>query len=239
MLGTGVLAIAMILLAEPLAQLLLATNSAVVGGVHVGTVLLRIFALQLPLYGISVVLAAYLQARKRFLWPAMMPLISSLVVMIAYRAYAWMVPPVATTTTIGDGAIAWLGWGTTAGVAAMVIPVVIAAARAGLHLRPTLTMPPRYGRRALSLGGAGLGAVGAQQLVLGLVLVLSMKAGGTGTLPVFQYAQALYLLPYAILVVPLVTAVFPHLSELASGGGHQGIRERGRRLRAHRSWWSR
>nr|WP_226850960.1 lipid II flippase MurJ [Brachybacterium tyrofermentans] len=222
-LGTGVLAIAMILLAEPLAQLLLATNSAVVGGVHVGTVLLRIFALQLPLYGISVVLAAYLQARKRFLWPAMMPLISSLVVMIAYRAYAWMVPPVATTTTIGDGAIAWLGWGTTAGVAAMVIPVVIAAARAGLHLRPTLTMPPRYGRRALSLGGAGLGAVGAQQLVLGLVLVLSMKAGGTGTLPVFQYAQALYLLPYAILVVPLVTAVFPHLSELRLVGDTKGF----------------
>ncbi|MGO2820433.1 MAG: murein biosynthesis integral membrane protein MurJ [Brachybacterium tyrofermentans] len=222
-LGTGVLAIAMILLAEPLAQLLLATNSAVVGGVHVGTVLLRIFALQLPLYGISVVLAAYLQARKRFLWPAMMPLISSLVVMIAYRAYAWMVPPVATTTTIGDGAIAWLGWGTTAGVAAMVIPVVIAAARAGLHLRPTLTMPPRYGRRALSLGGAGLGAVGAQQLVLGLVLVLSMKAGGTGTLPVFQYAQALYLLPYAILVVPLATAVFPHLSELRLVGDTKGF----------------
>ena len=105
----------------------------------------------------------------------------------------------------------------------MVIPVVIAAARAGLHLRPTLTMPPRYGRRALSLGGAGLGAVGAQQLVLGLVLVLSMKAGGTGTLPVFQYAQALYLLPYAILVVPLVTAVFPHLSELRLVGDTKGF----------------
>lgn len=222
-LGTGALALAMVLLAEPLAQLLLATNSTIAGGVHVGTVLLRIFALQLPLYGVSVVLAAYLQARKRFLWPAMMPLISSLVVMIAYRAYAWIVPPVATTTTIGDGAIAWLGWGTTAGVAAMVIPVVIAAARAGLHLRPTLTMPPRYGRRALSLGGAGLGAVGAQQLVLGLVLVLSMKAGGTGTLPVFQYAQALYLLPYAILVVPLVTAVFPHLSELRLVGDSKGF----------------
>lgn len=223
LLGTGVLAVAMILLAQPIAQLLLATSSTAAGGVHVGTVLLRIFALQLPLYGISVVLAAYLQARKRFLWPAMMPLISSLVVMVAYRVYAWVVPPVATTTTIGDGAIAWLGWGTTAGVAAMVVPVVIAAARAGLHLRPTLRMPPRYGRRALSLGAAGLGAVGAQQLVLGLVLVLSMKAGGTGTLPVFQYAQALYLLPYAILVVPLVTAVFPHLSELRLVGDTKGF----------------
>jgi putative peptidoglycan lipid II flippase len=45
-------------------------------------------------------------------------------------------------------------------------------------------------------------------------MLLAMRAGGVGTLPVFQYAQALYLLPYAVLVVPLVTSVFPHLSEL-------------------------
>src|SRR5690625_6116787 len=73
-------------------------------GAPLGAALLRIFALQLPLYGISVVLGAYLHARKRFLWPAMMPLISSLVVMVSYRIYAHLVPPVATIGTIGDGA---------------------------------------------------------------------------------------------------------------------------------------
>ncbi|WP_193107373.1 murein biosynthesis integral membrane protein MurJ [Brachybacterium sp. FME24] len=223
LLGTGALALLVIVFAHPLAQLLLATEETAAGGVHLGAVLLRIFAVQLPLYGVSVVLAAYLQARKRFLWPAMMPLISSVVVMISYRVYAWLVPPVATSTTIGDGAIAWLGWGTTAGVAAMSVPVVIAALRSGLHLRPALTMPLHYGRRARALGGAGLGAVGAQQVVLALVLLLAMRAGGTGTLPVFQYAQALYLLPYAIVVVPLVTAVFPHLSELRLVGDTTGF----------------
>ncbi|MFC7457749.1 murein biosynthesis integral membrane protein MurJ [Brachybacterium sp. GCM10030267] len=223
LLGTVVLAAIVIGFAEPLAQLLLVSEDTGSGGVHLGATLLRIFAVQLPLYGISVVLGAYLQARKRFLWPAMMPLISSLVVMGSYRVYAWLVPPVATTTTIGDGAIAWLGWGTTAGVAAMAVPVAIAALRAGLRVRPALTMPPRYGRRALALGGAGLGAVGAQQAVLAIVLLLAMRAGGTGTLPVFQYAQALYLLPYAILVVPLVTAVFPHLSEMRLVGDTTGF----------------
>lgn len=223
LLATSALAVLVIALAEPLATLLLATEDTVAGTVHVGVVLLRIFALQLPLYGLTVVLAAYLQARKRFLWPAMMPLISSLVVMASYRVYAWLVPPVATSTTISEASIGWLGWGTTAGVGAMAVPVVIAALRSGLRLRPTLTMPPKYGRRALALGGAGLGAVGAQQLVLGLVLLLAMRAGGTGTLPVFQYAQALYLLPYAVLVVPLVTAVFPHLSELRLVGDTAGF----------------
>lgn len=223
LLGTAVLTVAVIVLADPLAQLLLTTQSSGESGGALGATLLRIFAFQLPLYGLSVVLAAYLQARRRFLWPAMMPLLSSVTVMISYRVYAHLVPPVATSTTISQGAVWWLGWGTTAGVAAMALPVLVTALRSGLRLRPSVTMPPGIGRRALALGGAGLGAVGAQQLVLALVMLLAMRAGGVGTLPVFQYGQALYLLPYAVLVVPLVTSVFPHLSELRLVGDRSGF----------------
>ncbi len=200
--------------AQPLSALLLGTDNTGVAVVTLGASLLRIFAVQLPLYGIAVVLGAYLQARRRFAWPALMPLLSSLVVMISYRVYAAIVPPVATAATIPRSALAWLGWGTTAGVLAMALPVLIVSLRCGLRLRPTLRMPEGYGARARALAGAGLGAVLAQQAVMGLILLVSMRAGGTGTLPVFQYAQALYLLPYAILVVPLMTSVFPHLSEL-------------------------
>ncbi|ATG52290.1 hypothetical protein CFK38_12735 [Brachybacterium vulturis] len=221
--GTGVLAALVILFSDPLAQLLLAAEGSGESSVALGAALLRIFAFQLPLYGISVVLAAYLQARKRFLWPAMMPLLSSVTVMISYRVYAHLVPAVATSTTIDQGAVWWLGWGTTAGVATMALPVVVMSLRSGLRLRPSLAMPPGFGRRALALGGAGLGAVGAQQLVMLLVLLLAMRAGGVGTLPVFQYGQALYLLPYAVLVLPLVTSVFPHLSELRLVGDRTGF----------------
>ena len=221
--GTLLLAALVIALAEPLSQLLLASDQTGATGVGLGATLLRIFAVQLPFYGISVVLAAYLQARRRFLWPAMMPLLSSLVVMASYRVYALLVPSVATVSTIDGAAVQWLGWGTTAGVVVMALPVAIAAARAGLRVRPALTMPAAHARRALALGGAGLGAVGAQQIVLALVMLLAMRAGGVGTLPVFQYAQALYLLPYAVLVVPLVTSVFPHLSELRLVGDVTGF----------------
>lgn len=213
----------LIVFAPQLASLLLGAGESSAGAVTVGTALLRIFAPQLPLYAIAVVLAAYLQARKRFLWPAMMPLLSSLVVMASYRVYAALVPTVATSTTVPDAAIAWLGWGTTAGVAVMALSVAIAAHRAGLRLRPTLRLPAGDGRRALGLGGAGLGAVAAQQGVLALVMLMAMRAGGTGTLPVFQYAQALYLLPYAILVVPLMTAMFPQLAEMRLVGDTVGL----------------
>ncbi|MFQ6484261.1 murein biosynthesis integral membrane protein MurJ [Brachybacterium epidermidis] len=211
---TAALAAVVIVLAQPLTELLLGSEDMTGPGIDLGARLLRIFALQLPLYGIAVILGAYLQARKRFVWPALMPLLSSLLVMASYRVYAAMVPPVATASTIDPPAVGWLGWGTTAGVAVMGLPVLIASLHAGLRLRPTLRMPAGVGRQALALGAAGIGAVGAQQAVLGLVLLLAMGAGGTGTLPVFQYAQAVYLLPFAVLVVPLTTAVFPHLAEL-------------------------
>jgi putative peptidoglycan lipid II flippase len=209
------LAVLTALLAHPIAVLVLGGSDADASEatVALGARMLRVFAVQLPLYGITAVLAANLQARKRFLWPALVPLLSSLVVIIAYRIYATMVPAVATTETVGSGAEAVLAWGTTAGVVVMAVTVLIASVRAGLRIRPVLRMPQGVGRKALSLAAAGLGAVGAQQVAMGLVLILAMRTGGTGTLPVFQYAQAVYLLPYAVLVVPLITSVFPHLSE--------------------------
>ena len=42
---------------------------------------LRMFALQVPLYGVGVVLTGVLQAHHHFTWPALTPVLSSLVVM--------------------------------------------------------------------------------------------------------------------------------------------------------------
>lgn len=208
------LAAVIALAADPLAALVLSGQDASGSAVALGARMLRVFSVQVPLYAVAVLLGAFCQARRRFFWPAAAPLISSLVVMGAYLAYGALAPAVATASTIPVAAEAVLSWGTTAGVLAMALCLVGPARRAGLRLRPTLRFPEGLARRALSLAGAGLGAVGAQQLALALVLLLAMRAGGTGTLPVFQYGQAVYLLPFAILVVPLITSVFPHLSEL-------------------------
>lgn len=208
------IAVAVSLAAAPLAEVLLDANVVDRGTVQLGARMLRIFAPQVPLYGITVLLGAFLQARRRFLWPALAPLVSSLVVIAAYGLYAALAPTVATARTIPASAEAALAWGTTAGVLAMALPLLVPARRAGLRLVPSLALPTGTGRRALALGGAGLGAVLAQQGATALILVLAARAGGVGTLPVFQYAQAVYLLPFALLVVPIATSVMPHLAEL-------------------------
>lgn len=212
---TGALALIVALAARPITELIF--YSGMVGQasmIDVAARMLRIFALQLPLYAITIVCGAFLQARKRFLWPAVAPLISSLVVMATYAAYAVTAPAAVNVATLPPLAEAFLSWGTTGGVLAMALSVAIPAVRHGLRLRWRWVLPRSMAKRAWALAGAGVVAVAAQQGVIALILVLAARAGGTGTLPLFQYSQAVYLLPFAILMVPVMTSVFPHLSEL-------------------------
>jgi putative peptidoglycan lipid II flippase len=41
---------------------------------------------------------------------------------------------------------------------------------------------------------------------------LALHRGGTGVLPTYSYTQAIYVLPYAVLAIPLVTAAFPRIA---------------------------
>ena len=216
LLVTGVLAAAVALGAPLIAQVVFGSGSQSFNapGIELGTRLLRVFAPQLPLYGITIVLGASLQAQRRFFWPAFVPLLSSLVVMGTYYLYRAAVPASVSIASLNASGEFWLGWGTTLGVAAMAVPMIIAARRAGFRYRPSLRFPKGVAGHALGLAGAGMAGVVTQQGVTALILVLSIRAGGSGTLPLFQYGQAMYLLPFAILLVPVMTSVFPQLSEL-------------------------
>lgn len=170
---------------------------------------LRMFALQVPLYGIGVVLTGVLQAHGSFTWPAITPIASSLVVMAAYGVYSAM-------TRGGDpqgaAALEVLGWGTTLGVAALSLPLAWPVHRLGIRLRPSLRLDRGVARRALRLGSAGVLTLLAQQVSVLTVLALARSGGSTGTVAVYQYTQAVYVLPYAVLAVPVATVVYPRLA---------------------------
>ena len=46
------------------------------------------------------------------------------------------------TGALDPGALEWLAWGTTLGVAAMCIPMFFPVRNLGVRLRPTLDFPP-------------------------------------------------------------------------------------------------
>lgn len=201
--------------ARPIASALLGTGRA--AAVGLGAEFLAIFAIQLPLYGVAIVLAGILQAHRRFVAAALAPLLSSLVVIATYLTYGSLVPdPSAAIAAIPREAVLVLGVGTSLGVAAMALPLAVPVRRARVRLRPRLRFPTGVGSRVRSLALAGLLAVAGQQLAILVVIRLANDRGGVGTLNVFTYAQAVTLLPYAVLAVPLATAAFPSLAGAAA-----------------------
>ena len=182
------------------------------GIVSVGAEMMAIMAPQMVMYGVAVVLYGLLQSHRRFVAPALAPLMSSLVVIGAYLAYA----------PLGRGyendlealplpAELTLAVGTALGGVAMAATAGVAAWRLRLGLRPTLRFPDGVAAKVRRLAAAGLATVVAQQLSALLVVRLSYQGTG-GALANYQYAWALYLLPWAILAVPIATSAFPALS---------------------------
>lgn len=210
------------LAATPIASALLGTGCA--GEVRLGAELLRVFAVQIPLYGVAIVLAGVLQAHHRFSGPALAPLLSSLAVIATYVGYRALVPdPAAEIADVPHAALLLLGIGTTLGVLALALPLLVPVRRAGVRLRPTLRFPDGVGRRVRVLAVSGLLAVAGQQVATLVVIRLANDRGGAGTLNVYTYAQAVTLLPYAVLAVPLATAAFPSLARQHAAG--EGVAE--------------
>ena len=77
----------------------------------VAATLLRIFAIQVPLYGIGIILTGVLQAHRRFLAAALAPLLSSIVVLVSYLWYGSLTAGVTAPSQVTNQAIAVLGWG--------------------------------------------------------------------------------------------------------------------------------
>ena len=211
------------LAAEPIARGLLGTGDTCPGAVGLGADLLRVFAIQIPLYGVGIVLGGVLQSHHRFVAAAVAPLMSSLVVIATYVAYAAVATdPAAPIAQVPAGASTILAVGTTLGVVALSLPLLVPVRRAGVHLTVRTRFPHGVAARVRRLAVAGLLAVAGQQLATLVFIRLANDRGGPGTLNVYTYVQAVSLLPYAVLAVPLATAAFPTLAGSAAQAGGPG-----------------
>lgn len=215
-----------VVVASPVIGLLLGDFSECSHGlaVDIGTRMLLIFLPQLVLYGVMVVLAGALQAHRRFLGPALAPLSSSLVVIATYVAFylvaggSWR----GGLADVGIGAQLVLAVGTTLGVVALVVTVMIPARRLRLRLRPTLSFPPGVAARTRSLAAAGMATLLAHQIVVLAVARLANDQGTVGALTLYTYAWQLFHLPYAALAVPIALSAFPALSSRIATGDVDG-----------------
>lgn len=185
------------------------------GSGSTATRMLLIFVPQVFGYAITVVATAVLQSHKRFAAGAVAPLISSLVVVATYFLFAASAP---TADQASQGAADLLAWGTTAGVLALALTVLVPMLFLRLPIKPTLRLDPGVGPVLRKLAAAGIAVLVAQQLAFVVTTYLANHRGAAGSIAVYTWANAVYLLPYAVLAVPITTAVFPRLAAAFESG---------------------
>jgi putative peptidoglycan lipid II flippase len=201
--------------AKPIAELLIPANpnSACTRAamVAVTRTMLVVFAPQVLLYGLSVVLFGLLQAYRRFTGPTLGPVIANFVMIGSYLAFA----PLDKGLPLGSTPLAAelvLAVGTTLNIGVLVVTALPPTWRLHLKLRPTLTFPPG----AVRLAG-GLALVGVIEFiavdVAGLVTIeLANGHGDTGALVMINYVQMVFVAVAAVLAISIATSAFPVLS---------------------------
>jgi peptidoglycan biosynthesis protein MviN/MurJ (putative lipid II flippase) len=210
------------LAAHPIVSALLSGSVGCPRGplVGVGARMLIVFAPQVLLYGLAVVLYGILQSHRRFGAPALAPLLSSLVVIGAYAAF-WVVGGayVNKLAELPAKAEYLLSGGTTLGVLALVATAMVPAWRLRLGTGPTLRFPPGISARVRRLAVAGVVTLVAQDASVAVVIVLANRYGINGALVTYGFAWAVFVVPYAVLAVPIATSAFPELSGRGTGSG--------------------
>ncbi len=173
--------------------------------------MLVIFAPQVLLSGLSVVLYGLLQAYRRFAAPALGPAISSLVVISAYLAFGSLDKglPLARVPLSAELV---LSVGTTLGVAALVVVALPPTWRLHLSFRPALRFPPGVAPRASGLALIGVIEIVAFDLSTVVALALANGRGTTGAVVLLNYAWQVFGSVNAVLALSVTISAFPVLS---------------------------
>ena len=173
--------------------------------------MLRVFAPQALLYGLSVVLYGLLQSYRRFAAPSIGPGISSLVLIACYIAFVPLNKgrPLAQIPLTAELV---LSVGTTLGVAALVVVAIPPTWRLHLRFQPALRFPRGVARRAGGLALVGVVELIAVDLANVVAIVLANGHGTTGAVVLFNYSSQVFNSISAILALSIVVSAFPVMS---------------------------
>jgi putative peptidoglycan lipid II flippase len=179
---------------------------------QVGTLLTRIFMIQILFYGLSGIAGAYLNASRKFFAPAWAPILSNLVIIAALLS---LPDPGSAGWELGDvltnDRLLWtLGAGTTAGIAAMALVLIPSVRSTGLSFRPAWEWRHPAVRSLLTMSGWTLGFVAANQVAVAVIRNLAQP--GSGDAAAYFYAFTFFVLPHGLLAVSISTTFQPEMA---------------------------
>lgn len=184
--------------------------------VRLGSVFLLIFLPQVVFYVAGMVATSVLHANDRFVIPAAAPIVNNVVVIASYIAFSLIRGDRSPSLDLSGLETAVLAGGTTLGVVAFCAVPVVAVVRSGFSLRPRFDHRHPLVRRVGRLGAWAAVSLAMVQVLLGVVLVLANRI--EGGVVAYQIGFTFFLLPHALIAIPLVTASFPALSRAVHAG---------------------
>jgi putative peptidoglycan lipid II flippase len=190
---------------------------------EVGTILTRIFLLQILFYGLTGLANAFLNSRRRFFAAAWSPILPNVIISLTLLS----LPGAGTTQweltdVLTNDRLRWtLGLGATAGIATMALVMVPAALRTGFRFRPVWNFRHPAVRKLLTLSGWTLGFVAANQVAV--VVVRNLAEPGSGDAAAYVFAFTFFVLPHGLLAVSISTTFQPEMSRSVARSDRLGF----------------
>jgi putative peptidoglycan lipid II flippase len=192
------------------------------------TTFARFFLPQVLFYGLGAVYGAILNTRGSFAAPMWAPVLNNVVVIVCGALFLAMTHGTPDPGNLGTGRTLILAIGTTGGIVLQTVALVPALRRVGFRMRL------RWDWAGAGLGAAGpfagwiLAYVATNQVGYFVIVQLATAAGGAqgsdgSAYSPYTYAFILFSLPYAVIAVSVVTALFPRMSRSAVDGDRAGV----------------
>ena len=166
----------------------------------------RFFAIEIVLYSFSTIFSGVLNAERSYFWPMAAPIFNNFITTASFIAYALLAP---VNPSLG---LLILAFGNPLGVLVQVLVQIPSLKKNGIRLRLRINFRDPALRDTLKIGAPALIVVIANFITVSVQnsSQLSVSAAGGA---ISNYARLWYTLPYAILTVPLTTALFTELSD--------------------------
>ncbi|MEY2626369.1 MAG: hypothetical protein RJB08_128 [Actinomycetota bacterium] len=183
---------------------------------HVGTLLTRIFLLQVFFYGVTAITSAALNARRHFTAAAWAPVGSNIVIISLLLCVPLAVDGQPTLSVVASNSTArWLlGAGATLGIAIGTAVLMVVSIRSNVRMsfRPNFKHPAVKRLARLSLWTFGY--VLTNQIAL--ITVRNLARPGSGNPDAYTKAYTFFQLPHALLAVSIATTFAPELARAAA-----------------------
>jgi putative peptidoglycan lipid II flippase len=173
-------------------------------------------------YGLGAMIAAVLNSRHVYGWPAWAPVMNNLITIAAALLFL-VVPGPANPTT--DTQILILGVGTTLGIAAQALVLLVPLRRSGFVWQWRFRASPNEAGRMAEFRTLTLWVLGYVVVSQLGVVAINRVANQHGGVQIFAFADLLFMVPYGILGVSLLTALMPRMSRSAARGDTPAVLE--------------